>query len=216
MRTQGIVSANKGAQINLVNMKGKNLNDYQMSMTRTVYAGQTLSVGLRSTDLVEKLFTKALHGLNSVSTKGASTLFVAQNFNSTALPTAVRFVGRHDHNVMYYDRFGNFVYAPKIFNIKDRELGIQRGVGKTKADPITDIANRITVRGKGIALNDAVSVEVDDAEAQKRQGSIKQMKVKDPTVNNESKARTSANQMLRLNQKYRERCNRTYTHSRGI
>lgn len=201
LRTQGIVSANKGAQINLVNMKGKNLNDYQMSMTRTVYAGQTLSVGLRSTDLVEKLFTKALHGLNSVSAKGASTLFVAQNFNSTALPTAVRFVGRHDHNVMYYDRFGNFVYAPKIFNIKDRELGIQRGVGKTKADPITDIANRITVRGKGIALNDAISVEVDDAEAQKRQGSIKQMKVKDPTVNNESKARTSANQMLRLNQK---------------
>ena len=71
-------------------MKGKSLADYQMLDTRHVRAGQTVSVGLRSTDLVEKLFTKALHGLNSVEAKGISTLFVAQNFNSTVLPTAVR------------------------------------------------------------------------------------------------------------------------------
>lgn len=201
LRTQGIASATKGAQVQLINMRGKSLADYQMIETSHVRAGQTVSVGLRSTDLVEKLFTKALHGLNSVQAKGISTLFVAQNFNSTVLPTAVRFVGRHDHFIMYYDRFGNFTYAPKIFNIKDRELGIQRGIGKTKVDPITDVANRILMRGTGIALNDAISVEVDDAEAQKRQGSIKQMKVKDPTVNNETKARSSANQMLRLNKK---------------
>ncbi len=201
LRTQGVASATKGAQVQLINMRGKSLADYQMIETSHVRAGQTVSVGLRSTDLVEKLFTKALHGLNSVQAKGISTLFVAQNFNSTVLPTAVRFVGRHDHFIMYYDRFGNFTYAPKIFNIKDRELGIQRGIGKTKVDPITDVANRILMRGTGIALNDAISVEVDDAEAQKRQGSIKQMKVKDPTVNNETKARSSANQMLRLNKK---------------
>ncbi len=201
LRTQGISSASKGAQIELINMKGRSLADFQMVDTTHVYAGQTISVGLRSTDLVEKLFTKALHGLNSVESKGNSTLFVAQNFNSTVLPTAVRFLGRHDHYIMYYDRFGNFIYAPKIFNIKDRDLGVQRGIGKTKVDPITDVANRILMRGTGIALNDAISVEVDDAEAQKRQGSIKQMKVKDPTVNNETKARSSANQMLRLNKK---------------
>lgn len=201
LRTQGIASATKGAQVQLNNMKGRTLADLQMGETSHVYAGQTISVGLRSTDLVEKLFTKALHGLNSVESKGNSTLFVAQNFNSTVLPTAIRYVGRHDHFVMYYDRFGNFVYAPKIFNNKDRQLGIQRGIGKTKVDPITDVANRIIVRGNGIALNDAVSVEVDDSEAQKRQGSIKQMKVKDPTANNETKARTSASQLLRLNKK---------------
>jgi len=201
LRTQGIASSTKGAQVQLNNMKGRTLADLQMGDTSYVHAGQTISVGLRSTDLVEKLFTKALHGLNSVEAKGNSTLFVAQNFNSTVLPTAIRYVGRHDHFVMYYDRFGNFIYAPKIFNNKDRELGVQRGVGKTKVDPITDVANRIIVRGNGIALNDAISVEVDDSEAQKRQGSIKQMKVKDPTANNETKARTSANQLLRLNKK---------------
>lgn len=201
LRTQSLINTNKGVRVNLNNMKGKNLNDFNMSDVTHVYAGQTLSVGLRSTDLVEKMFSKALHSLNSVATKGISTLFVAQNFNSTVLPTAVRFIGRHDHFVMYYDRFGNFLYAPKIFAIKQRELGIQRGIGKTKVDPIVEVANRITVRGNGIAVNDAISVQVDDAEAQKKQGSIKEMKLKDPTVNNESKARISASQLLRLNQK---------------
>lgn len=201
LRTDKIVSSNKGARIVLNNMKGRRLADFQMSATSHVYMGQTVSVGLRSTDLVEKLFDKALHGLNSIDTKGVSTLFVAKNFNSVVLPTAVRAVARHDHYVMYYDRFGNFIYAPKIFNIKDRELGIQRGVGQTRIDPVVDVANRMTVKGKGIAVNDVISAQVDDAELQKKHGSIKQMSVFDPTANNESKARKSAGQALRLNRK---------------
>jgi len=201
LRTDKIVSGNKGARVVLNNMKGRTLADFQMGQTTHVHAGQTVSVGLRSTDLVEKLFTKALHGLNSVTTKGVSTLFVAKNFNSLVLPSAVRAVGRHDHFIMYYDRFGNFLYAPKIFNLKDRELGIQRGVGATKIDPVVNVANRVTVKGKGIAANDKISVQVDDAELQKKHGAIKQMRVFDPTANNESKARKSAGQALRLNKK---------------
>ena len=202
LRTQSLSNTEKGVRVNLNNMKGKTLSDYRFdSGVSNVRAGQTISVGLRSTDLVEKLFDKALHGLNSVTTQGVSTLFIAQNFNSTAVPTAVRFVGRHDHFIMYYDRFGNFKYAPKIFNFKDREIGTQRGIGKTKIDPIVDVANRIVVKGNGIAVNDSISVMVDDAEEQKKRGSIKEMKMKDPTVNNESKARTSAGQLLRLNKK---------------
>ena len=41
----------------------------------------------------------------------------------------------------------------------------------------------------GIALNDHISVPVDDAEEQKKRGAIKEMKMKDPTVNSESKAK---------------------------
>jgi len=201
LRTKSITATSKGARIHLTNMKGKSLTDFSMNRTTHVRAGQTLSIGLRTTDLVEKLFTKALHGLNSVETKGISTLFIAQNFHTTVLPTAIRYVARHDHYIMYYDRFGNFLYAPKVFNMKDRELGAQRGVGKTKIDPMVRVANRIVVQGNGIALNDAIRVQVDDAEEQKKHGSIKQMKVSDPTVNNESKARTSASQLLRLNKK---------------
>lgn len=201
LRTQSVNTTAKGVRVELTNMRGKSITNYGMGDTSHVRAGQTISVGMRSTDLVEKLFDKALHGLNSASSKGVSTLFIAQNFNSTVVPTAVRFVGRHDHFIMYYDKFGNFLYAPKIFNNKDRQLGTQRGVAKTKIDPIVDVANRIVVKGNGIALNDSLSITVDDAEEQKKRGSIKEMKVKDPTVNNESKGRTAASQLLRLNKK---------------
>lgn len=201
LRTQSILTGSNGTRVQLNNMRGRTLNDISMGESTHVYAGQTVSVGLRSTDLVEKMFSKALHGLNSVGTRGISTLFVAQNFQSTALPAAVRFVARHDHYLMYYDRHGNFLYAPKIFNLRDRELGTQRGVAKTEVDPIIEVANRIVVKGKGIALNDSITVQVDDGEMQKRQGAIKQMTAKDPTATSESKARTSASQLLRLNKK---------------
>lgn len=201
LRTESVQSTQKGARVNLNNMKGRTLTDLQMGATTHVHAGQTLSVGLRSTDLVEKLFTKALHGLNSVVSKGASTLFVAQNFQSLNLPTAIRSVARHDHFIIYYDRFGNFLYAPKVFQTKDRELGVQRGIGQTKIDPVVDVANRVTVKGRGVAVNDVISAQVDDAELQKKHGSIKQMNVFDPTANNETRARKSATQALRLNKK---------------
>lgn len=201
LRTKKVSSADKGVRIELNNMKGRNLNDVQMKDTTHVYAGQILSVGLKSTDLVERLFDNSLHGLNSVKTEGSSTLFVAQNFNSLSIPSAIRYVARHDHYIMYYDRFGNFKYAPKVFSLKDRQIGFQRGVGKTKIDPIVEIANRIVIKGKGLAVNDNLSVEIDDAEMQKRHGSIKQMTIKDPTANSDSKARKAAGQALRLNKK---------------
>lgn len=201
LRTDNISVSDKGARIALNNMKGRSLAELQMGKTRHVYAGQAVSVGLRSTDLVEKLFIKALHGLNSVGTKGVSALFVAKNFNSLVLPSAIRSIARHDHFVIYYDRFGNFLYAPKVFQLKDRILGVQRGVGETSIDPVVDVANRVTVKGKGIALNDVISVQVDDAELQKKHGSIKQITTFDPTANNETAARKSANQALRLNRK---------------
>ena len=201
LRTDSVSVAQKGARIALNNMKGRTLAEIQMGETRHVHAGQAVSIGLRSTDLVEKLFSKALHGLNSVGTKGTSALFVAKNFNSLVLPSAIRSVARHDHFVIYYDRFGNFLYAPKIFKAKDRTLGVQRGVGETSIDPVVDVANRVIVKGRGIALNDVISVQVDDAELQKKHGSIKQISTFDPTANNETAARKSANQALRLNRK---------------
>ena len=201
LRTDNVTVAGKGVRIALNNMKGRTLAELQMGRTRHVHAGQAVSVGLRSTDLVEKLFSKALHGLNSVSTKGMSALFVAKNFNSLVLPSAIRSVARHDHFIIYYDRFGNFLYAPKVFQVKDRVLGVQRGIGETSISPVSDVANRVTVKGRGVALNDVISVQVDDAELQKKHGSIKQISTFDPTANNESSARKSANQALRLNRK---------------
>jgi len=102
---------------------------------------------------------------------------------------------------LYHDRFGNFIYTPKTFKVVDREIGQKRGAGGVKSDPITEAANRIMLEGKAQAANDVIQIVVDDAEMQKREGVIRQMRVKDPTATNIMSARKSANQMLRLNRK---------------
>lgn len=217
LKTNKIVSTTHGAEIILTNMRGKTLTDYGMGDTQHVRLGQVLSVGLRTTDLVQRLFKGALHGLNSVgvgmpinnsnSISGEnmrnrhSNTFVAKDFYSTAIPTAVRAIARYDHYSIFHDRFGNFIYSPKLFKITDREIGQRRGSGGASTDPIVAAANRIVVEGEPFALNDSIRSMVDDVEAQKKEGSIRQMRVRVPTVSNELQARRSANQLLRLNRK---------------
>lgn len=217
MKTNKIISTTHGAEIVLTNMRGKSFKDYGMGETQHLRMGQVLSVGLRTTDLVQRLFKGALHGLNSVgvgmpitnsnSINGEnmrnrhSNTFVAKDFYSTAIPTAVRAVARYDHYSIFHDRFGNFIYSPKLFKITDREIGQRRGAGGASTDPIVAAANRIVVEGEPFALNDNIRSMVDDVEAQKKEGSVRQMRVRVPTVSNELQARRSANQLLRLNRK---------------
>ena len=211
---QSIIDTEYGSRLILKNMRGKSLTDLKMGDARHFYLGHMISVGLRTTDLVERLFTGALHGLNSVSIglpmsasnnnnsrlKHSKT-FLAKDFYDTAIPAAVRSVARHDHYSIFHDRFGNFIYAPKMFKVVDREIGQKRGAGAITSDPITEAANRIMLEGKSQALNENISVIIDDAESQKKEGVIRQMRIKDATANNITQARRSANQYLRLNRK---------------
>jgi len=217
LKTNQITDTTYGAGVILTNMRGKELKNYGMGDTTHVRLGQVLSVGLRTTDLVQRLFKNALHGLNSVgvgmpisnsnSISGEnmrnrhSNTFVAQDFYSTAIPTAVRAIARYDHYSIFHDRFGNFIYSPKLFKITDREIGQKRGSGSASSDPIVAAANRIVVDGEPFALNDTIHSMVDDVEAQKKEGSIRQMRIRVPTAKNELQARRSANQLLRLNRK---------------
>ena len=130
-----------------------------------------------------------------------SNTFVAKDFYATAIPTAIRSVARYDHYSIFHDRFGNFIYSPKLFKITDREIGQRSGSGTAEIDPIVAAANRIVVEGKAFALNDKIRSMIDDVEAQKKEGTIRQMRVRVPTATNETQARRSANQMLRLNRK---------------
>jgi hypothetical protein len=209
-----IVNTEYGSRLILKNMRGKTLKDFKMGQTTHFRLAHMISVGLRTTDLVERLFTNSLHGLNSVSiglpvsasNNNASRLrhsrtFLAKDFYDTAIPAAIRAVARHDHYSLFHDRFGNFIYAPKMFKVIDREIGQKRGAGSVSSDPITESANRIMLQGKPQALNDEISIIVDDAEAQKKEGVIRQMRVRDATATNITKGRRSANQFLRLNRK---------------
>jgi hypothetical protein len=217
LKTQQVVATTHGASIVLTNMRGKTLKDYGFKDTTYLRFAQMFSVGLRTTDLVQRLFKKSMHALNSVSVgmpisnsnsingenirNRHSNTFVAQDFYSVTIPSAVRSIARYDHYSIFHDRFGNFIYSPKLFKVTDREIGQRRGAGGAETDPIVAAANRIVVEGKSFASNDTVRAMIDDAEAQKKEGAIRQMRIRMPTATNDLQARRSANQLLRLNRK---------------
>ena len=221
LRTSKVEAAEKGTRFHLFNLKGRSLEDLEMDSEETHFRlGQTVNVGLRTTDLIQYLVKDKMQGFNSISTglpytgtrlgdtqtyQGAianhSMEFLSQNFYGVGIVTAMRFTARHDGHVLFYDRFGNLIYAPEIFHVIDRTVGKSKGSGGSENDPIVDVANRIVVKGKQHAANDDLMVSVDDAELQKRHGNVKQQKIVDPTATNTTAARRSANQLLRLNRK---------------
>ena len=216
LKPESVIDTNDGSRVILFNMKGKTLNEFGFEDTTHFRLTHQISVGLRTTDLVQKLFNNSLHGLNSISlglpitpsklrdgkrNPRHSMTFLAKDFYATTIPTAIRAVARHDHYSLFHDRFGNFIYTPKTFNVVDREIGQKRGAGGVRTDPITEAANRIMLEGKSQAANDVIQIVVDDAEMQKKEGVIRQMRVQDPTATNIMSARKSANQLLRLNRK---------------
>ena len=221
LRPKTVEAASSGSRITLQNMEGKSLSDLSFDDTH-VHAGQTASVGLRTTDLVQRMFRDEQHSLNSISVglpytgvrTGASSAnkgggvnrdsmnFLAQNFRGVNIPSAVRFIGRFDNYAILHDRFGNFVYAPDIMSVTDRRLGVSRGeVGGASIDPVVKVANRLVVRGDSIALNDNIEAVVDDSELQKKHGSVKSITIDDPTATTVAAARRTAAQLLRLNRK---------------
>ena len=221
LRAKSVESATQGSRLVLQNMKGRTLADVEFSDETHVRLGQTVGVGYRTTDLIQRLFTDKLHGLNSVSVgftfagpragsvtsyRGAdiarhSMSFLSQNFRGVHIPTALRFIARHDGYALFYDRWGNFLYTPRVFAHTDRVVGQSQGMGGAESDPIVDVANRLVVTGARRANNDSIVITVDDAELQKRHGHVKQEEVIDPTATTERKARRSANQLLRQNRK---------------
>ena len=220
LRPYQIQSSNKGSRLEVRNMKGRSLTDIEWD-DENVRLGQRIDVGLRTSDLAQKLFTNKLHGLNSISVglpfagprggisasyKGAdvarhSMTFLSQNFYSVSIPSALRYMARHDNYAIFNDKFGNLIYAPEIFHVTDRKIGKSKGSGNAKISPIADIANRIIVSGRSYALNDDIEITVDDAESQKRTGSIRTERVNDPMSTTHTSARRTASQLLRLNKK---------------
>jgi hypothetical protein len=216
-----ITSDSSGSIVNLNNMRGETLSTMGLdSENQSLTAGQIVDVGLRTTDLAMRLFKDKKHSLNSVSigrpysasrtgtsttNKGATLFrhsgqFVSKDLRSASMVNALRFLARHDHYTLFHDRFGNFIYAPYGFSQSDKSLRNELAANIT-ADSIVDASNRIIVRGPTNALNSNNEAHVDDVEIQKRDGVIKTQVYTDPTANTRASARTTANQMLRLNRK---------------
>ena len=217
-----VTTVDKGSRLDFRNLRGRTpsqVSEY-FRTGNTIHAGQIVNVGMRTSDLVMKLFEGKNHSLNSISVgrpfagprteevttyKGGSLAkhshrFLSKNFISTTIPDATRFIGRHDNYYLYFDRFGNFIYAPDGFSNVDKQIDplIASNVEK---DSVVDVANSVLVKGKVVADNDNNSVTVNDIEMQKRDGVVKTMRVFDPAATTVIAARRSANQLLRLNRK---------------
>tara|TARA_R110000824_G_scaffold252580_1_gene441328 strand:- start:149 stop:1906 length:1758 start_codon:yes stop_codon:yes gene_type:complete len=220
LRASQVETSTYGSKMTLPNMRGRSLKDIEFD-SQPVLLGQTIDVGFRTTDAVQYLFNETYNSLNAFDIgftltgpragnnayyKGGdigrhSTQFISQNFQGVNVLAAMSFIGRYDKHTLFYDRFSNLLYAPNIFMLTDRKLGDALGVSAVKTKPLIGNANQITVHGKKIALNDDNIINVDDMEAQKKDGSVMNKKMRDPLSRTRTKARLTAAEMLRFNRK---------------
>ena len=220
LRASEIETSTYGSKMTLPNMRGRSLSDIDFN-SQPVILGQTMDVGFRTTDAVQYLFNETYNsinafeigfvlagpraGTNSYYNGGDiarhSTHFISQNFQGVNMLAALKYIGRYDRHTLIYDRFSNLLYAPDVFTLTDRKIGDSKTMGESQIRPLTGRANQITVRGKTIALNDDNTINVDDMEAQKRDGAVKNQKINDPLSRTQVKARLTATEMLRFNRK---------------
>ncbi len=210
--TQKLVSSTiDGNIINLPNMKNTSLKGIGFT-DKEVRLGQLVDVGFRTTDLAikigEKISNSSLTSMNisktnikNKSDKKHSIRFVAKDFNNINIMTALRFLGRHDTRMVMLDRFGNMLYVPISFTESNRFVDPNLKTGMGSNDAIENIPNRITIKGIPIALNDSVTVTLDDTERQSGTNGevIEGDTILDATVNDTNSARRVGRQILRAN-----------------
>lgn len=220
LRPYDITTDTDGSKINLRNLRGKNLQQLGVRGNRVARLGQIVNVGLRTTDIVMRMFDDKKHSLNSISLghphsgasmtetttyKGNNTIthstkFLSANFITTNIPSAVRTIARNDYYSMVTDRFGNFVYTPTGFRHRDKTLSAPIA-GDAVRTSIADTPNRVVVRGRSVALNDNNEMTLDDVERQKKENVIKSHTYSMPTATSLSSTRRAGNLLMRLNRK---------------
>ena len=166
LKVSEVTSSTYGSKMTLPNMQNASLSDIGFDK-QNVILGQTINLGFRTTDAVQYLMKDTFNSLNSFDIgftvsgpragsntqyKGGnigrhSTSFISQNFQGVNVLGAISYVGKYDKHTLYYDRFGNLLYAPKVFQVTDRKLGDSAGIGEVKKKPMMGKANQITVEG---------------------------------------------------------------------
>ena len=206
-------SSNQGITLNLNNMQSRTLLDIGYT-GGDVHLGQTVDIGLRTTDLAMQLGSDLTETLTSVNIalpravtstnskrRKHSIRFLAQDFNKVPILQAMKLVSRQDQRVTYFDRFGSLLYIP--FNVSEpsRTLVSDLRLGGQMTNPIDNTTNRVTVTGVPIALNINAEATVDDAVRQQTKFSADVQEpsevVFDPSIKTEAAARRLARNILR-------------------
>lgn len=202
----------KGTKFTLKNMKGKNLLGLGFESTEA-HLGQPIDVGLRTTDLALRLSRDIADTLTSVNLalpitpsntefnrRSHSNQFLAQDFYSINLSSALRYVGRHDGRIIHFDRYGNLMYVPFNFSEGGRLVDHNARSGPVVTNPVDNISNRVIVEGDPLALNEMAYAEVSNSESQGDGNVVDEPQiVGDFTVKSNKQARDVARQILKAN-----------------
>ena len=207
-------SGNKGTTFAIRNMNGLTLNELGFNSTKA-YAAQPVDVGLRTTDMAIRLGNEVAGDLTSINTalpitpsnssndrRSFSTTFVSADFYGVNLITALRFLGRHDNHITYFERFGSLLYVPFNFAEAGRYVNSSMRTGTASSNPVDNTSNRIIVQGKALAVNEMARAEVNDGEKQSGRGAEvvqEPQVVEDFTVSSNQQARMVANTILKVN-----------------
>ena len=210
---QKIEVLDKKIRVHLPNMKNENLSTFGFS--DEVKMGQPINVGFRTTDLALEI-GKELDGTvtsfsigEPLSVANATTqrqkhskTFFAHNFNNASLMTALTTLGRRDNRILDYDMHGNLMFIPFNYSRKPHYLSANLRMDSQNTNTVDDSANRVTVVGRQIALNDNSSVTLNDATQQGRfniEIAEEPMPHFDNSIMSEQESRSVARQMLKAN-----------------
>jgi len=205
---------NTGVTVELRNLKGKSLTDIGFD-DDAVHFGQLLDVGFRTSDLVVKIANDVTGSLTAVSIGDSMTnpnssyrrkhtnSFVATDFNNVNLITAMRYISRHDNGIPMYNRFGVLMYVPLNYFSNIKVMDDTLRFGNKNSNPIQNAENRVSVQGRQIALNENLTVTMDDREKQQGKNDNYVVETIDPvfdaSVTSNQQARRVARKMLKAN-----------------
>ena len=194
---KSIEDVSTGSRLTLQNLKGKTLNDIGFT-ERLVRTGQSVDVGLRTTDLAMRIVDDAGGSVNSarVDKKRHGTTFLSYDFVGSDAISSLRFVSQHDGQGLRGDRFGNLRYSHQSQVNREHYINFDR-VGAIDSDNINHAPNRVTVYGKSRANNIDNVVRIDDLGAQK-DGVVNEVKggIHVPTASTEASARRIGQRVL--------------------
>lgn len=204
----------KKLRLNLNNMKNKTLDDMEF-YGRNVHMGQPMDIGLRTTDLAIRLSNSIDGDLTSfsigepLSVSNSSTQrikhsknFFAHNFNNMNLITALKLLGKKDNRILDFDVYGNLLFVPFNHNKYGYRLSDSSRIGSRTENPKDDLLNRVTVTGSPLAVNDVISVTLNDGERQQGGNNvtvIENTPIFDPTISSSSEAYKVARNVLKAN-----------------
>ena len=179
LATAAIVQKSKSARLRVKNSGGDASNvgfpEEEIQFT------QPVDVGMRADDLVVKIgqgFPSSTQSIRSRTLDRAtdhvrgrlkSSKFIASNFRGVNAIRALRGASSYDNRTISIDRYGNVIVLPVSSASSYRNMNFEIA-DSVKVDPITDTINRVVVEGAQLAVNDRVRIEMDDREAQIKNG----------------------------------------------